>query len=217
MCGCYYFEPDDDELHELLIAAEHALIETGNEQLSIKTGDILPSSIVPVQMRDGVAAMRWGFKNHSGSGLVINARSETALEKPMFREAMVSKRCLIPASGYYEWGLRAADRQGDGQRITLFDGTGWAAAAKGAAKTKQKYAFFCKDRPVIYMAGCFRREANTPLPAFVILTRPATPALAKIHDRMPVILPEHLRDAWLAESPAAMREAILELQTMEVI
>ena len=109
--------------------------------------------------------MKWGYSGYGNT--VINARSETAFEKPMFRKSMQERRCLLPASGYYEW------------RRTPSGG-----------KSKQKYALYRAGQPTIFMAGLWREEQGERLPVFVILTKAAGPGIADIHDRMPVILPE---------------------------
>jgi len=121
--------------------------------------------------------MRWGFEGYKGRP-VINARSETALEKPMFQTSMRERRCLIPASGYYEW-----------------------MKAEGAGR-KTKYQFYTPGGS-LYFAGFYRLEKNSVLPHFVILTRQAVGDAEAIHDRMPVILPEKHIEAWLHGNPDA--------------
>jgi putative SOS response-associated peptidase YedK len=99
MCGRYYIEIDEKELQDIVDAVEKNIKEYP-EQTTIKmSGEIFPTDIVPVQTGlNRYAAMKWGFVGFDGKPL-INARSETALEKPMFRQAMLERRCLIPASG----------------------------------------------------------------------------------------------------------------------
>lgn len=110
---------------------------------------------------------------------MINARSETAAEKPMFRKSLLERRCLIPASGYYEW-----------------------RRTQSGGKSKEKYALYRTGQP-IYMAGLWRMEQGEKLPVFVILTREAGPGIADIHDRMPVILPDEIHQEWLSVSTDA--------------
>ena len=184
MCGRYYIEIDDSELQEIVREVEKNT-QGSPEQSRLKTGgEIFPTDTVPV--RTGVGRyqpMRWGFLGFDGKP-VINARSETALEKPMFKGAMQERRCLIPASGYYEWRK---------------DGAG-----------KVRHRLFSPDG-MMYFAGCWRQEKDSGLYTFVILTQPATESVALIHDRMPVIIPRSRIDAWLNESPDAMRDAVKEL------
>jgi putative SOS response-associated peptidase YedK len=125
-------------------------------------------------------AMKWGFAGFSGKP-IINARSETALQKPMFQQAMLERRCLIPASGYYEW------------------------QKSGAEKTK--YRFYLSGGPM-YFAGCYRQDKNSPLANFVILTRQAVGGVEAIHERMPVIISKRQVEAWLCEGLSAVGYAM---------
>jgi putative SOS response-associated peptidase YedK len=184
MCGRYYISIDEQELRDIAREVE-ANLNGRYTQLSIKTeGEIFPSDTVLVQIGPNeYLPMKWGFSGFDGK-LVINARSETAAEKGMFREAMAYRRCLIPASGYYEWT----------------HGTG----------KKTKYQFYLPGQP-IYLAGCWRLEKDEPLPRFVILTRDAVGDLEKIHTRMPVIIPAYLRKMWLSTDMSVMENPVTAL------
>lgn len=112
----------------------------------------------------------WGFPKSTGTGLVINARSETAATRPMFAAAFAKSRCVIPADGFYEW------RNGeDGQREPL-----WFRRADGR---------------LLLLAGLFDREGH-----FVVLTTRPNATVATVHDRMPAILQPPQLAAWLAGS-----------------
>ncbi|MGJ4851414.1 SOS response-associated peptidase [Bacillota bacterium Meth-B3] len=170
MCGRYYIESDDvaEELRQII----EAVNRKATEDMRVKTaGEVFPTDVVPVLAESKAVPMKWGYSMAQGQKPVINARSETAGEKPMFRRSMVEARCLIPASGYYEWEPQ------DGR--------------------KQKRALYAQA-PVIYMAGLYRQEKDLALPCFVILTRAAAPGIRHIHERMPVILTGEQRRAWLA-------------------
>ena len=67
-----------------------------------RQGDIRPSESAPAIVAGGIMELSWGFERQ-GKPLVINARGETAWEKPMFREAMALHRCALPAAWFYEW------------------------------------------------------------------------------------------------------------------
>ena len=145
-------------------------------------GEIRPADIAPViaRSRKGynlAVPMKWGF---SGKSLVINARSETAAVRPMFRGLWENRRCVVPASCYFEW-------QHD--------------AAKKATGTK--YAIQPPGQTVTWLCGLYRLEEG--LPAFVILTREPGEETRFIHDRMPLILPQEQIDAWI--SPGEKPEA----------
>jgi len=106
----------------------------------------------------------------------FNARSETLAEKPSFRSAYKRKRCLVPASGYYEW-----------QKLDKTN--------------KQPFWIGRTDKESFAMAGLFEDWTDTEtgelIESFTIITRPAFQEIGHIHDRMPVILPEEHYQGWL--------------------
>ena len=186
MCGRYYVEIDNDELQEIFKEVQRNT--SGTEQLSFNMSaiEIFPTNIVPIRISGKeYCQMQWGFSGYDGKP-IINARSETADIKPTFRDPIQTRRCLIPASGYYEW--------------------------QKAGKTKQKYAFTLPDKKVMYMAGCYRVEESRQLPCFVILTQPASEKLECIHPRMPVIIPQYRIGEWFDDGLEAMRYAVDELE-----
>ena len=192
MCG-RFFIAEEDPNEELQF-----LIEMMNRRklgdVPVKTGgEVFPTDTVPVVansrgMERAVFPMRWGYGRKDGH-VLINARSETAAEKPLFRDDMLQRRCLIPASHYFEW-----ERRG---------------------KEKVKYAIRTAGSSVIYMAGIYRiREGR---PEFVILTREPAASIAFIHDRMPVLLPGAAREAWLdlrCDPHAVLRSAVQDIAYM---
>jgi putative SOS response-associated peptidase YedK len=123
--------------------------------------------------------MRWGLipawaKDPARVGLLINARAETVLDKPAFRNAMRYRRCLIPADGYYEW------RRAGGTKQPLFvhPAQGGPIAFAGLAET---------------WAGPNGEEMDT----VAIVTTAASRDLAAFHPRMPVVIAPDAFDAWL--------------------
>ena len=184
MCGRFYIDDDDKEMQVIKSAIERKARDYP-ENIKLKTGgDIFPTDLVPVQTGlDQYESMKWGFAGFDGKP-VINARSETALQKPMFQKSMLERRCLIPASGYYEW-------QKSGSRKIQFR--------------------FHRPGGLLYLAGCFRQEKNSGIFNFVILTAQAVNGLEVIHDRMPVIIPHDHINTWLNESPDAAEYAIRDL------
>ena len=179
MCGRYFIDMDigGEELEEIV-----ASLNRRDADGALKTsGEVFPTDVVPViaLSRAGRVrpfAMRWGY-SLPGGRRVINARSETADERPMFADGLRSRRCLIPASGYYEW-LRH-DTKG------------------------QKYAIRSGRDRTLYMAGVYRFENGSPV--FAILTRAPGDPVAFIHDRMPVILPREAARDWLNTANDAHR------------
>ena len=199
MCGRFYIEKDDptDELLKIIAEIERKL-KDDPDGLHIKQGEIFPTDIVPAIANSKTHAvepfaMKWGFSKFDGSGVIINARSETAMEKSMFRQPMMERRCLIPASNYFEW-----------QTV-------------GGKKVKRAIAD--PQSPLLYMTGCYRWEKDSRLPLFVILTKDAAPGIAYIHSRMPVILPSEAREAWLSDTAditGILNAAIGELMVQAV-
>ena len=129
-----------------------------------------------------IVMMRWGlvpfWARDAKIGLkTINGKAETVTSTPTFREAFKSRRCLVPADAFYEW-----------QKID--------------AKTKQPYAIAMKDGSPYGFAGLWERwkdpGADRPLETFTILTCDPNPLMEKLHNRMPVIIPEKDYDRWLA-------------------
>ena len=139
--------------------------------------NIAPTQNVPVIRQDAkdpirrASLMRWGlipsWANDATIGpRMINARSETAAEKPAFKECLERRRCLIPADAFYEW--------------------------KRTGKSKQPYCFEMIGREPFAFAGLWdrwRAPDGTTLETCTILTTMPNQLLADVHDRMPVILP----------------------------
>lgn len=137
--------------------------------------------------------LRWGLvpswaKDRSVGNRMINARAETLLEKPAYRRAAVSRRCLVPADGWYEWQVSPVEKD-----------------ARGKPR-KQPFFMYPADGSVAAIAGVYElwrdpsRHADDPqawLASFAVLTTAAEPGLSVIHDRMPLVLPPDRWDAWL--------------------
>lgn len=182
MCTRFYIEPESDELREIIAEVRRSqlsgkYIKAGSAILT--SGEIRPTNVVPViapgkSGRQAAFPMKWGFQI-PGRSLVVNTRTETASQKPTFKEAWEKHRCIIPASWYYEW-----------EHLT---------GNSGQKKTGSKYMFQPKGDSVTYLAGLYRIEEG--LPVFTVLTRAPTPELARIHDRMPLIFPKDLIGKWI--------------------
>lgn len=168
-------------------------------QLSVRlSGDIAPTDIAPVlapgslDRAPSLFPMQWGFPHPKRALTVINARAETAEEKDMFSQSTYSRRCLIPAAGYYEW-------------------------KKDANGQKQKVFFHTKERR-LWLGGLYFRSSRQPVPAFVVLTQEASEEIRDIHARMPLLFREEDAARWLnADIPyalmlaAASRNVIAEI------
>ena len=194
MCGRFYTDFDDEQYREML-AMLYLKSERDAGLLMLKNGEVFPTDTVAALDSAGPRAMRWGFARYDGKGKIINARSETALEKNMFRAPLLSDaaqpsgRCLIPASGYFEWETR------DKQKI--------------------KYKLRPTKAGLFTFAGLYRSEAGADTPVFVILTAPAAEGISFIHDRMPLILSPEQREAWLSDPTSATK--LLEEGTKQIV
>lgn len=188
MCGRYSITKPVEALRDLF-ALEGAMPAYGPRY------NIAPSQGVPVvRLEEGVRRMvlvRWGlvprWAKQPPAPPPINARSESAAEKPMFRDAFARRRCLVPASGFYEW------RDDGGPR-------------------KQPYYIHPRDGAPLAFAGLWERwtpPAGEAQETMAILTTGANAALRALHDRMPVILRPEDWAAWLA--PSAAPEALQAL------
>jgi putative SOS response-associated peptidase YedK len=141
------------------------------------------------QKREIVPA-RWGFvprwaKDASIAAKMINARAETAREKPAYRDAFAKRRCIIPADGFYEWG-----------------------GAKGARKP---YWFHPPGGGLLYLAGLYESWKNPATGekerTFTILTTPASGAVRAVHDRMPALVAQGDLDTWLGAAVVSPTDA----------
>lgn len=152
--------------------------------------NIAPTQDVPViRAHEGhrlLVPMRWGLvpqwkKDPKEGPLLINARGDTVAEKPAFRSALKYRRCLIPADGFFEW-LKVGE--------------------KGAKKIP--YYFRMQDDRPFAFAGLWEHwegPDGQALNSCTILTTDANAVVAKVHDRMPVILPVEAYDDWLDPRP----------------
>ena len=153
MCGRYYFSVDLlDEIRELVEPGDWKL-ELGLLEKDMHPGDVAPVITIredtargnaewentewkntewnngsPAPVFLGIRKMRWGFKAPGGKGLVSNARSESVLEKRMFRDSVSHRRAAVPVSWFYEWN-----------------------------QNKEKYTFTREDGQVLFLAGFYSK------------------------------------------------------------
>ena len=155
--------------------------------------NVAPGQQVPVIVRgDGnrLAPMAWGFiapfaKDPAAGRPVINARAESLLSKPSFRSSVQESRCLVPASGFYEWR-----REG-----------------------RRKVPFYIRllKAPVFAFAGLYATlhdPTGGEHPTFVIITTEPNRLVAGLHDRMPAILQREKEEAWLRPGPVGVGELL---------
>jgi putative SOS response-associated peptidase YedK len=177
MCGRYRLSRRKQMIQEYFDTAEEVDWEPRyNIAPSQQVGIIRQDQTKP-ERRFSFA--RWGLipfwaKNASIGYKMINARSETVASNPAFREAFKSRRCLIPADGFYEW--------------------------KRSEKAKQPFHFGVADDSLFAFPGLWDRwkdAGGQVVESCSILTTTPNTLLADVHDRMPVILPPDHYDWWL--------------------
>ena len=177
MCGRYAFD-DTKEIFEFRMLLEEIADVFGEQAAaSVKTGEVFPTDTAAVlaQYNDGMRAepMAWGYLLSNSSRPIINARSETLLEKPLFRNSVLSQKALIPCTGFYEW-----------QKTDI---------------GKIKYHIQIKDSNFFYLAGLYRTDqlCDVTYNRFVIITAPANSAMREIHHRMPLMISKTDAAVWL--------------------
>jgi len=174
MCGRYSLVPKAD-------FAERFGVE--NLQLDLQPRyNIAPTQTTPVITRNSpnrAEEMRWGLvpfwaKDPSIGNKMINARAETVAEKPAFRKALAARRCLVPASGFYEW--------------------------KRDAGGKVPHYIFLRDTDSFAFAGLYeiwKDQDGQVLKTYTIITTTPNELMETIHNRMPVILSREDEGLWL--------------------
>ncbi|HEY7853955.1 MAG TPA: SOS response-associated peptidase [Aquiluna sp.] len=197
MCGRFVIARESDELSEIFD------IESVEISHSIRSYNIAPTQSVPIIVEreiDGVPSRqlhsaRWGLvpsfaKDLAGPPL-FNARIETALEKPSFKDAALLKRCVVPASGYFEWSKENKTpfyiHPPDG--MLGFAGIYWWWRDPSKPQTD----------PTRWLLTCS------------ILTKDSAPEISEIHDRNPVMLTPDALAAWMAPDFETSPELLVAL------
>ena len=132
MCGRYYVDDETArEIERIIRIADEKVRKTAPVKIQAK--DIHPTDIAPIltaSEHGGISCslQKWGLPGFDGKQVIFNARSESALEKKMFREGVEHRRIVVPATWFYEWN-----------------------------RNKEKNIFYRKEQPVIFMAGIYNR------------------------------------------------------------
>jgi putative SOS response-associated peptidase YedK len=193
MCGRYNLKATGPELlaaFEIAYDAEK-FIDLGPRY------NIYPTQVVPAVRRDSgeraACLLRWGLvppwaKDLKYGGRTTIARADTVADLNSYRAAFKSRRCLIPATGWYEW--------------------------QETVKPKQPFNIRRRDEGVLAFAGLWESwrgdPAQPPVETFTIITTEAAPALSYIHHRMPVVLSPKDYDLWL-DPRVSERDVLLPL------
>ncbi len=183
MCGRFTITLDPGDLREELAIAE---VPT-DWRPRYNAAPTQPIGVVTDPVNRKMDWFRWGLipfwaRDMSIGARMINARAETIMEKPSFRQAFQKRRCIIPADGFFEW-QKSADKKTPStpHYITL--------------KERQLFAF----------AGLWevwRSPEGEEIRSCTIITTAANELIRPIHDRMPVILPKEECWQWLEPAPA---------------
>ena len=174
MCGRFTFQPTEAFYKRFQLSNR---LDALTARYNIAPGQMVPVIIANSPRR--IVLMRWGLiphwaKDEKTAYKMINARVETLTQRPAFRGLLSHNRALVPACGYYEW-------QGEG-------------------RAKTPYYIHPQDDQYLAFAGLYDTW-TTPdgenLYTFTIITTEADEFMAKLHNRMPVILARELEEAWL--------------------
>ena len=180
MCGRASLSKIEKELEERFKATFYR--EELERYQVLPSYNIAPTHLHPVMINEQPNQLRlfqWGLipywaKDASIASKLINARKETVLEKPAFRQAIQQRRCLVPFDSFYEW--------------------------KKEGNRKQAYRICKKDESVFCVAGIWEKWIDSQgktIHTFTLLTQPPNPLLAKIHNRMPAILLPEQEKVWI--------------------
>lgn len=181
MCGRFTITVDLNDLRDYL--GESFDIHDLSQEIVVPRYNVAPGQHILAVIFDGkkyrVGLIKWGFvpsfaKDEKIGYSMINAKSETLHEKPAFKEAFKTQRCLILADGFYEW-MKENNK-------------------------KQPYRILMKDEKIFPMAGLWStyvKENGEKLHTATIITTEANTLMQPIHDRMPVILDEKSKLSWL--------------------
>jgi putative SOS response-associated peptidase YedK len=185
MCGRFTFQPSEEFYERFQIVNRlDGLVARSN---------IAPGQMVPViiaQSPTQVMLMRWGLiphwaKEEKTAYKMINARVETLTQRPAFRSLLGTNRCLVPASGFYQW------------------------REEGRGKTP--YYIYPRSGAFFAFAGLYdvwTKPDGEALYTFTIITKDADEFMAHLHNRMPVILERELEDDWLNTAITSAREVL---------
>lgn len=176
MCGRYSFAPTKKQKAQQLDALKQPPVWKIRFNLAPTQSAYVIASDSPAEIKE----MNWGLvpswsRDGINHGKLINARSETIFEKPSFRDAVFSRRCLVPADSFYEWR-----KEPDGRKLP--------------------YRIFLKNGDLLMMAGIWELwgSGTEVQNTFSIITTGPNAEMAPLHNRMPLILPsEAAQQKWL--------------------
>ncbi len=172
------------------------------------SGNIRPTDMAAVlapnkQGNVAVFPMIWGFTNEATPKPLINCRVETADQKSLWKDSWFRRRCVIPASWYYEWGIPPSE-------------IGFTNSNEQRNIKKEKYVIQPEGAEITYLAGLYRFEEHRGIqvPMFTVITRAAVAPVSSIHDRMPLILGKDNLNEWIRPNGDPYKIAKMALTKM---
>lgn len=190
MCGRYTLSSSGDRIAEVFDLDDTPEL---TPRFNVSPGQAAPVIRAASEVRS-CESLHWGFApRRKEERFLINARSETVSERPSFKTGFETRRCLVPATGFYEW--------------------------RKSGPSRAPYHLRLRSGELFAMAGIWQRRTDTTTDgdireAFVVMTTTANKVVADIHDRMPVILERGDYDRWLDpsnQSPSDLRSLLRPL------
>lgn len=183
MCGRFMFDPTTNpELKKIQTLA-------ATQGVAVKTGEVLPNDltalVIDQDQQIKVVAMAWGWPGFKAGQKLINARSETVLQKSRFAQAFLTQRAVYPTNGFFEWTV-------DKQKV---------------------YFKYPNSTQPVYIAGFYAYFDGQP--RSILLTTAPNASVAPVHNRMPLLLQKRQISSWLKDSSwaqAFLRQAMPPLQ-----
>ncbi|MFA5828696.1 MAG: SOS response-associated peptidase [Candidatus Shapirobacteria bacterium] len=178
MCGRYAFYPGQDFFDRFSLDPKDEGGLDLQANFNVSPGQFMPI-ITSGERGNHFSLMRWGLvpswaKDSKIGFRMINARADTVSVKPSYRSAFRRQRCLVPASGFYEWETKN--------------------------KKKTPFYYTLKDQPLLAFAGLWEEWTDpngVKLQTYTIITTDSNQLISPIHDRMPVILKPQSEKTWL--------------------
>lgn len=183
MCGRFMFDPTTNpELKKIQTLA-------ATQGVTVKTGEVFPNDltalVIDQDQQIKVVAMAWGWPGFKAGQKLINARSETVLQKSRFAQAFLTQRAVYPTNGFFEWTV-------DKQKV---------------------YFKYPNSTQPVYIAGFYAYFDGQP--RSILLTTAPNASVAPVHNRMPLLLQKRQISSWLKDSSwaqAFLRQAMPPLQ-----
>lgn len=183
MCGRFMFDPTTNpELKKIQTLA-------ATQGVAVKTGEVFTNDftalVIDQDQQIKVVAMAWGWPGFKAGQKLINARSETVLQKSRFAQAFLTQRAVYPTNGFFEWTV-------DKQKV---------------------YFKYPNSTQPVYIAGFYAYFDGQP--RSILLTTAPNASVAPVHNRMPLLLQKRQISSWLKDSSwaqAFLRQAMPPLQ-----